>query len=102
VFHAHIELVDVESEINTNDRTCDLSLFGCHVEPTRSWSLGTEVRLKITHKGAIFTAFGRIANVRRNGSVGVEFIDVADKDQLVLEKWMAELREEAGQHSKIS
>jgi hypothetical protein len=55
-----------------------------------------------SQRRAIFTAFGRIANVRRNGSVGVEFIDVADKDQLVLEKWMAELREEAGQHSKIS
>jgi len=90
-FLANIELIDVESERKLREQTCDLSLFGCQVKCLEPLPAGTKVRLKITYKGAAFTALGRIANVRGK-SMGVVFTTVADKDQSVLEKWMAELR----------
>ena len=91
VFVANIELIDVESERKLREQTCDLSLFGCQVKCVEPLAAGTKVRLKITYKGAAFTAWGRIANVR-GSSMGVVFTTVADKDQAVLEKWTAELR----------
>jgi PilZ domain len=90
-FLANIELIDVESERKLREQTCDLSLFGCQVKCLVPLPAGTKVRLKITYKGAAFTAAGRIANVRGT-SMGVVFTNVADKDQSVIEKWMAELR----------
>jgi hypothetical protein len=101
-FQAHIELVDVKSEAVTNNRTSNLSLFGCHVEPPRAHALGAKVRVRITYKGSVFTASGRIANIRANGDVGVAFTDVSEKDQRVLEKWMAQLRHDAEGHPKAS
>ena len=92
VLVANIELIDVESERKLREQTCDLSLFGCQVKCLEPWPAGTKVRLKITYKGASFTAMGRIANLRAK-SMGVAFSNVGDKDQSVLEKWMAELRD---------
>ena len=90
-FLANIELIDLDLERKLRDQTCDLSLFGCQVKCLEPWPAGTKVRLKITFKGAAFTALGRIANIRAK-SMGVVFTTVGDKDQSVLERWMAELR----------
>jgi PilZ domain len=57
-----------------------------------SWPVGTRVRVKITHKAANFTGTARIVWVRKDTDLGVAFTDVAAKDQLNLEKWVAELR----------
>lgn len=92
-FPANIELIDVDSERKIRERTSDLSLFGCQVKCQNPWPIGTKVRLKITYKGSAFTASGRIAHIRANSAMGVAFVRVEDKDQLVLERWMAELRD---------
>ena len=92
-FPANVELIDVDSERKLREQTCDLSLFGCQVKCANPWPVGTKVRLRITYKGSAFTALGRIAHVRSNTAMGVAFVKVEDKDQLVLERWMAELRD---------
>ena len=90
---ANIELIDVGTEAKIKQRTCDLSLFGCHVKTSTPWAVGTKVRLKITYKGSAFTAFGRVANVQEDG-MGLEFSNTEGKNEFVLEIWVAELREE--------
>jgi hypothetical protein len=93
IFSAHLELLDVESESKIVTRTRDLTLFGFRAEiKDCSWPVGTRVRVKITHKAANFTAGARIVWVRKNTDLGVAFTDVTPKDQLILEKWIAELR----------
>jgi PilZ domain len=96
VFSANIELIDVESEAILKERTCDLSLFGCFAKASTPWAVGTKVRVKITYKGSAFTALGHVAQTRGNG-MGVQFSEMAPKDAMVLEIWMAELREDASQ-----
>jgi hypothetical protein len=91
---ANIELIDVDSETKIKERTRDLSLFGCSVKALTPWAVGTKVRLKITHKGSAFTALGHVVNVRENG-MGLKFCEIAPKDEMILEIWMAELREDA-------
>src|ERR1700730_12377635 len=93
VFSAHLELLDVESESRIITRTRDLTMFGFRAEIKNcSWPVGTRVRVKITHKSSNFTAGARIVLGRKNNDFGVAFTDVTPKDQLILERWIAELR----------
>ena len=91
-FAASIDLVDMESESEIREQTTDLSLFGCQVSAQKPLLAGTKVRLRIIHRGAIFAALGQVANVRRNG-MGVVFTKMEQKDQVVLENWLAEARD---------
>jgi hypothetical protein len=91
-FAASIDLVDMESETETREQTTDLSVFGCQVTAQKPFPAGTKVRLRIIHRGAIFAVQGQVANVRRN-SMGVVFSKMEQKDQAVLEKWLAEARD---------
>ncbi len=91
-FAASIDLVDMESETKTREQITDLSVFGCQVNAQKPWAAGTRVRLRIIHRGAIFTAQGQVANVRRH-SMGVVFSKMEQKDQAVLERWLAEARD---------
>lgn len=93
IFSAHLELLDVESESRIVTRTRDLTLFGFRAEIRNcSWPVGTRIRVKITHKASNFTAGARIVWVRKNSDLGVAFTDVTSRDQLILEKWIADLR----------
>jgi hypothetical protein len=91
-FKASIELTDLQSENQTKEQTSDLSLFGCHVDTLKSLTPGTKVRIKIFHRGEHFEALGRVANARPNAGVGIVFTRIELTDQLVLDKWIAELR----------
>jgi hypothetical protein len=90
---ADIQLIDVQSDAAMHEQTIDLSLFGCHVHTLKPLAVGTKVRIRIAHRGSIFSALGRVANARQDGSMGVIFTRIEQKDQLTLEKWLNELRE---------
>lgn len=91
-FAASIELVEMESEGEIREQTTNLSVFGCQVNAQKTFAAGAKVRLRIIHRGAIFAALGQVVNVRRN-SMGVVFTKIEQKDQLILEKWLAEARD---------
>jgi hypothetical protein len=92
-FAASIELIDLESEAAVREQTTDLSLFGCHVSTVRPWTSGTRVRIRIAYRRGAFTALARVANVRTNSGMGIVFTQIEHRDQLVLEKWLAEVRD---------
>ena len=91
-FVASIELVDMESENETREQINNLSVFGCQITTHKPWTSGTKVRLRIIHRGAVFAAQGQVVNVRRDG-MGVLFTKIEEKDQEVLEKWLADVRD---------
>ncbi len=99
-FVVGIELTDVQSEAQLRERTSDLSLFGCHVDTRKLFPAGTRVRIRISHRDANFTAFGRVVYAGPNAGMGVTFTKIEQKDQLVLEKWIDELREEEEKRSQ--
>jgi hypothetical protein len=92
-FVASIELTELQAETQTREQTSDLSLFGCRVNTDKSLPVGTTVWLRIAHRDASFKALGRVTNVRPKVGMGIVFTKVEEKDQLVLEKWIAEIRE---------
>lgn len=91
-FVASIELVDMESENETREQINNLSVFGCQITTHKPWTSGTKVRLRIIHRGAVFAAQGQVVNVHRDG-MGVLFTKIEEKDQEVLEKWLADVRD---------
>ncbi len=93
-FHASVELTDLQSETQTKEQTSDLSLFGCHVATPNPLPPGTKVRIKISHRSESLDALGRVAFVRPNAGMGIFFTRIEPHDQLVLDKWIAELRDQ--------
>ncbi len=88
----NIELTDVRSETHITERTSDLSLFGCHVETLRPFPQGTKVKIRIVYNGGHFEALGKVAYVRADAGMGIVFTNIDVNAQLVLEKWIDELR----------
>lgn len=94
-FVAAATLTDIESGRQTQESICDLSLFGCQVFPGNSTPAGTRVRIQIIHNGEAFEAWGRVTHVRSVAGVGIVFTKVEDRCQLVLDKWVAVLRDKS-------
>jgi len=91
-FAANVEVTDIRSERLVTGRTSDLSVFGCYVRTTNPFPVGTKIRLRITHEGASFSAFGKVVYFRPNTGMGLSFSKVEPTDQTILEKWIANLR----------
>ena len=91
-FVATIELIDTQSEAKIQERTSDLSLNGCRVETHKPFPIGAKVRIRIAHRSANFVALGRVSYATSEGGMGVAFTRIEPNDQLVLEKWVEELR----------
>jgi hypothetical protein len=96
IFAASIEMTDVESEAQIIEQTSDVSLFGCGVTTQNPLPAGTRIRIRIQHGGANFAAMGKVAHAGHGTRMGVVFTKIESHQQLVLEKWVAELREARG------
>jgi hypothetical protein len=92
-FVASVELVDLQSELQFQGRATDLSLYGCGVSAGKSLPAGTKVRIKITTKGRTFSAVGKVAYATADGDMGIVFARIESRDQMILEKWINELRD---------
>ena len=92
-FVTSVEVTDLQSEAQTINQISDLSLFGCQVEAAKPLPAGTRVRIRSVHKGETFAALGKVANVRPNAGMGIVFTAIEEDVQIILEKWVAELRE---------
>ena len=91
-FVARCDVTEMESEREVREQTTNLSVFGCEVSTQKPFATGVRVRLRIIHRGAIFVALGHVVNVRKS-TMGIVFTKVEPKDQALLEKWLAEIRE---------
>jgi hypothetical protein len=67
----------------------NLSVFGCFVATVIPFVTGTKVRLRITHRGAIFAAFGWVAYASAAEGMGIAFGGIETKDRAILDTWLA-------------
>jgi hypothetical protein len=92
-FVASVELVDLQSELQFKGRAMDLSLYGCGVALSKSIPAGTKLRIKIANKGKTFSAFAKVAYVTAEGEMGIVFVRIEPRNQMILEDWINELRD---------
>ena len=93
-FHASIELTDLQSEIQTREQSSDMSLFGCYVDTLKPLPAGTKVRIKISYRSENFDALGKVVHTQQNSGMAILFTKIELNDQLVLDKWIAERRDQ--------
>ena len=91
-FVASVELVDLQSDLQLQERVTDLSLYGCGVAASKRFPVGTKLRVRITSKGNTFSALGKVAYATE-GDMGIVFTRVEQNDLMILEKWISELRD---------
>ena len=70
--------------------TRDLSACGCFVETTITSPKGSQMRVRISHRGEEFTAIGRVTDNIKPDGMGLEFLEMEPKDRAILEKWLAD------------
>ena len=97
LFVATVQLTDIVSEAKVQERTIDLSLFGCRVETYKPFPTGSKVRIRIAHRSASFVAIGRVSYTTSDGGMGIAFTQIQPNDQVILEKWIERLREPINQ-----
>jgi hypothetical protein len=85
-----VEVTDLESEKEIVAVARNLSLFGCFVATVTPFLTGTKVRLRITHGGATFAAFGCVAYASAAEGMGIAFGESETKDRAVLDTWLGE------------
>ena len=93
LFVATIELTDTQSEAKIQARTSDLSMYGCRVETNTPFPTGAKVRIRIAHRSANFLSLGRVSHTTSDGGMGIAFTQIEPNNQLILEKWVEELRD---------
>ncbi len=92
LFVAAVELTDMRSDAKIQVRTSDLSIYGCRVGTHTPFPTGAKVRIRIAHRSANFVALGRVSYTTSEGGMGIAFTQMEQNDQLILEKWVEELR----------
>jgi hypothetical protein len=91
-FIADIEVTELRSAIQISERTNVLSLAGCGVDTETLFPKGTQVRIRITHGGVTFEAFGRVAYAQPVLGMGIVFTRVEPESHGILLGWLASLR----------
>jgi hypothetical protein len=85
-----VEVTDLESEKEIVAVARNLSLFGCFVATVTPFVTETKVRLRITHRGATFAAFGCVAHASASEGMGIAFGRIETKDRAILDTWLGE------------
>jgi hypothetical protein len=68
--------------------TAEIGRFGCFVRTCASVAVGTKVSLKINYGGSEFASPGEVVYVLSEKGVGIQFAEVAAKDEALLEEWL--------------
>src|SRR5260370_30267386 len=89
-FVSAVEVINVESRKQLISLTRNLSLSGCFVTVKAPSPKGTRVSLKISNSKANFSAVGDVTYNLSDEGMGIGFVQVEAKDQVVIEEWLAE------------
>jgi hypothetical protein len=68
-------------------------LYGCGVAASKPLPAGTKLRVRITRKRGTFSAVGKVVYATADGDMGIVFVRIERNDQMILEKWIGELRD---------
>jgi len=91
-FAADARAIDLESGACAEGVTSDLSMGGCFVCTSKPLVTGCRLRLTLTRKDQLVQALAVVRIVKPRVGMGLEFLDVEEKHQPTLERWLEQLR----------
>jgi PilZ domain-containing protein len=93
-FTAGAELIDVRSGTRLNARISDIGRGGCYVDSISPFTVGTEVKIRITKDANSFSSQAKVVYASMGMGMGLMFTVIEPEQRWMLEKWLAELRGE--------
>lgn len=93
-FTAEITAVEQRSQASVVSRTSDLSKGGCYVDTMTPFPVGTEMHIRLTRSNTSFHAKANVIYSQIGMGMGLAFTDIAPAQRVVLQKWLAELRDD--------
>jgi len=91
-FAADATFLDLETGLSADGVTSDISMGGCFVCTSKPFPTSCRLRLKLTRKEQEVHALAVVRIVKPRVGMGLEFLDVEEKHQPVLERWLEQLR----------
>jgi len=82
------EVIDVARGTRVSGRTSDVSRLGCYIDTLNPVPRSSEIQLRITRRGEVFEATGRVAYVNPGCGMGVAFVAVPPEQQAILDAWL--------------
>ena len=89
-FVVDAEVTEIESGAQIRGRTKQLSLLGCGMDALKLFPKGTNVKIKLSHRGAEAQVLARVVYASADLGMGFAFISVEQEDERILECWLAE------------
>lgn len=90
-FMAEAEVTEISSDTKLIAKTSDLSIDGVFLDMLNPSPVGTDIRVRISHKSTTFTTLGRVTFVLPNMGMGVVFRNVESDQRAILQEWISEL-----------
>lgn len=90
-FFASADITEHSSQTKLAARTSELSRHGCYMDMMNPLPLGTSVKIEILYHEQSFSANGSVVYSQPNMGMGMSFDEIAAEQQIILEKWIAEL-----------
>jgi Ribonuclease G/E len=87
---ADAQVTDIASGAKLSAKTSDLSASGCFLDMMNPSPEGSEVELRISHAGDIFTVRGKVVFQFPNMGMGVMFTSMEGNHRKILQKWLAD------------
>jgi hypothetical protein len=90
-FSATTEVTDLTSGARSSTRAADLSQRGCFLDSLNPFSVGANIRVRITWGGTELTCTAVVRDSQPGMGMGVAFTDLDDARKAIIEKWIERL-----------
>jgi len=90
-FVASAEIIEPASRARLAARTSELGIGGCYIETLNPYPDGTLVEVRVLRDQGVFEAKAKVVYVHAGFGMGLAFTEIAPKQRLLLEDWLAEL-----------
>jgi len=92
-FAADAEFIDLESGVQVNGITCDISLGGCFICTSKPLPAKARARFTLHRKGQSVRGLSVIRIVKARVGMGIEFLDLEPGCDEILQRWIDQLRQ---------
>ncbi|HKQ85449.1 MAG TPA: PilZ domain-containing protein [Candidatus Acidoferrales bacterium] len=91
MFIATADIVEPATDTRMSGRVSEISRFGCYIDILNTLPKDTAIRVRISNDSGSFESAGKIIYVQENMGMGVGFVDPAEDQVQILNKWLSEL-----------
>jgi hypothetical protein len=87
-FAVDIEMTELRSGTCLKARTTTLGRFGCGIDTAQPFAKGSDVAIRLSHRGAEVNVHARVVYATPELGMGMAFIELDRENEQILESWI--------------